>query len=58
MVRLFEIQTSNEVGQAFLEVDLKIDSFEYQVFRDNSKMQEHYYDPYCKDPSAIKHHLS
>jgi len=58
MVRLFEIQTSNEVGQAFLEVDLKIDSFEYQVFRDNSKMQTHYYDPYCKDPSAIKHHLS
>jgi len=28
------------------------------VFRDNSKIQAHYYDPYCKDPSAIKHHLS
>lgn len=50
MIKLFELGAVEEIGQAFVEVKLEITSFEYQVFRDNQSMQEHYYDVYCKDP--------
>ena len=57
MVRLFQVQKSEEIGQAFLEVNLQITSFEYRVFRDSKIVQEHYFDPHCKDQGIISNHL-
>ncbi len=53
MVRLFQVQKAEEIGQAFLEVNLQITSFEYRIFRDSKTVQEHYFDAHCKDQSII-----
>ena len=58
MVRLFQVQKAEEIGQAFLEVNLQITSFQYRVFRDSRAVQEHYFDPHCKDQAIISNHLS
>ena len=49
---------AEEIGQAFLEVNLQITSFEYRVFRDSIAVQQHYFDPHCKDQAVISNHLS
>jgi hypothetical protein len=58
MIRLYQTGAVDEIGQAFIDVSLELSSFEYQVFRDNLKVQEAYYDPYTKDPSIIESNLN
>ena len=49
MVRLFQVQQAEEIGQVFLELNLQITSFEYRIFRDSQSVRDHYFDPHCKD---------
>lgn len=58
MVRLFQVQQAEEIGQVFLELNLQITSFEYRIFRDSQSVRDHYFDPHCKDQAVIKNHLN
>lgn len=54
MVKMFEIQSSNEIGTVVLDVRLEISSFEFQIFKDNQSISKIYYDPYCKDVAVME----
>jgi hypothetical protein len=58
MVRLFEIQSTKEVGQCFVDLNLEISSFEHKIFKDNQVISQVYYDAYCEDASVIKSNLA
>lgn len=47
-----------EIGQLNLQIKMKIDSFEFQIFSESRQVARHYFDPYCTSHDQIKAHLA
>ena len=66
-VRLFEVAmdqksdklmgSDTELGQLFLNLKFKVNSFDFRLFQEARLVQKHYFDPFLFDQETIKFNL-